>query len=56
MTKIVNPTNFNWNVLIYVCTLIFSVAFFLVKGRRIYVGPVMLIREVVESPATAVKA
>ncbi|GJJ08674.1 hypothetical protein Clacol_002893 [Clathrus columnatus] len=57
MTKIVTPANFNWNVLIYVFTLIFSVAFFFVKGRRIYVGPVMLIKnDVVDSPVDIVKA
>jgi len=30
----------NWNVLIYGCTVIFSVVYFFVKGRRVYVGPV----------------
>lgn len=51
MTKIVNPTNFNWNVLIYMCTIIFSLVYFFVKGRRVYTGPVALIREDIAPPA-----
>ena len=34
------PVLMNWNILIYGVTIIFSLIYYLVKGRKVYVGPV----------------
>ncbi|KAF2472816.1 amino acid transporter [Lindgomyces ingoldianus] len=39
------PDLMNWNILIYGCTIIFSLVYFMVKGRHMYVGPVEYINK-----------
>ncbi|KAF1850649.1 amino acid transporter [Cucurbitaria berberidis CBS 394.84] len=39
-TPLPTPDLMNWNILIYGIVVIFSLAYFFVKGRKIYVGPV----------------
>lgn len=34
------PDLMNWNILIYGMVVVFSIAYFYVKGRKVYVGPV----------------
>ncbi|KAF1812166.1 amino acid transporter [Eremomyces bilateralis CBS 781.70] len=40
-----SPDHMNWSILIYGCVMIFSLVFFWVKGRHIYVGPVEYVRK-----------
>lgn len=41
----VTPSTMNWNILIYGFTVCFAIVFFMVKGRHVYFGPVVLVRK-----------
>lgn len=41
----VKPDSMNWNVLIYCSALIFAVAFYFVRGRNVYAGPVVIVKQ-----------
>jgi choline transport protein len=38
------PANFNWSIVIYGAVVLWSAAYFMLKGRRVYHGPVVLCR------------
>lgn len=38
------PVEMNWSILIYGVVVIFSLVYFFVKGRHVYVGPVEYVR------------
>ena len=40
----VTASTFNWNIAIYGFVLVFAVVYYLVHGRRVYAGPVVLIK------------
>lgn len=41
----VTLSTMNWNILIYGFTICFAIGYFFVYGRRVYVGPVTLVRK-----------
>ncbi|KAH8811165.1 amino acid/polyamine transporter I [Xylogone sp. PMI_703] len=41
----VTPETMNWNILIYGFTVCFAIGYFLVRGRHVYSGPVVLVRK-----------
>ncbi|KAF2275264.1 amino acid transporter [Westerdykella ornata] len=41
-----DPATMNWNILVFGTVVVFSVGYFLVRGRYRYVGPVMYVRNV----------
>ncbi|KAH8733213.1 amino acid/polyamine transporter I [Phaeosphaeriaceae sp. PMI808] len=40
-----NPTTMNWNILVYGTVVLFSVVYFVVTGRKRYVGPVQSVKK-----------
>jgi choline transport protein len=38
------PPNFNWSIVIYGAVVLWSAGYFVLVGRRVYVGPVALCR------------
>lgn len=41
----VELTTMNWNVLIYCSAIIFAIGFYLVRGKNVYAGPVVLVKQ-----------
>jgi amino acid transporter len=40
-----DPVSMNWNILVFGTVVVFSVAYFLVRGRHRYAGPVAYVRK-----------
>ena len=46
LTAEVDPVTMNWNILIYGSAILFAVGFYFVRGRKVYVGPVTMVRPI----------
>ena len=45
-TSTVTPETMNWSIVIYAAAVIFSIVYYILVGRKHYVGPVSIVREV----------